>query len=243
MVSLLPISVLLIGLNFVNGIGWLRNSTTLFQTLRLMGVVMIVTGGIWGGFQKNLARMLGYGVIIETGFSLLAIGLYSTEGLQLFAAGILPRLLAIIVFTMGLAVLVNHGVDTDLDSIHGLLWRKPIASIAILTAYFSIGSLPILAGLPIHLEIMEQLAVYPLGMTIWTVVGILAYLIGGIRILSMIARPVEGAGMVFEETWPQRIYLSVGVVGLFLMGIFPAQLNHGIMGILKIVPLIVPTVH
>ena len=56
---------------------------------------MIVTAGVWAAVEKNLARMIGFAVILDIGFSLLAISLAIGNDpvtyRALFFAGLLPR--------------------------------------------------------------------------------------------------------------------------------------------------------
>ena len=73
LLSLLPTVVFSLLLNFLDSYAFLRNSTLLFQGLQLAGTIMVATAGIWAAFQRDLSRLFGYAVILETGFSLLAL--------------------------------------------------------------------------------------------------------------------------------------------------------------------------
>ncbi len=87
---MLPMTVLLFALNFLDLYGWLRETPEVYAALRLVGVLMVATGGVWAAFQRHLGRMLGYAIIVETGMALLAVGLKDQGGLQLFSAQFLP---------------------------------------------------------------------------------------------------------------------------------------------------------
>ena len=67
--------------------------------------------------------------------------------MDLFAAAIIPRLVAIAVWSLSLSVLPknDHGVTT-LQGLTGILRRYPIAGVALAMAYFSLGGLPLLAS-------------------------------------------------------------------------------------------------
>ncbi|HQN45352.1 MAG TPA: hypothetical protein PLA25_14540, partial [Anaerolineaceae bacterium] len=75
--SLLTTTALFLGLDFFNGFGWLRNSDLILTALRLVGVLMVVTGGIWAAFQEDLTRLFGYAIIVDLGAALLSISLHS----------------------------------------------------------------------------------------------------------------------------------------------------------------------
>jgi len=233
--SLLPVSVLLIGLDFLNGFTWLRTTEELYQVLQIVGVLMVVTGGLWVSFQKELTRILGYAVIVETGFSLLALSLHSPPGFNLFAIAFLPRLLGMMVLAMGLGVLINKGIATNRGGINGLFNRLPFASIAILAAVFSIGGFPLLAGFPVRFSILEQLSGVSSLNTTWVMVGSLGFWVAGIRILVAMVRDSSNPTTV-DETWPQRIILILGIVFLVLLGLLPGYFYEGIVGLLHVAP-------
>ncbi len=233
--SLLPMSALLLGLDFLNGFTWLRTSVELYQILQFVGILMVVTGGIWAMFQNDLSRMLGYAVIVETGFALIALSLRSTPGFTLFAISFLPRLLGLIVLALALGVLVNQGKSTRLDGISGLFGRFPYASVAVLSALFSMGGFPLLAGFPVRLEIMEQLAGISITSTSWVLLGSAGFLVAGLRVLSWMVRGTNSEPRV-EETWPQRFLLLAGVLFLLLFGLLPGVFYDSIVSLLRVAP-------
>ena len=82
---MLPTVILFFLLSYVDQYSWLRESLDLPKILQVAGLIMIVTGGLWSAFQRDLGRMLGYAVIVENGFAVLAVGLMTIRGYQLFA--------------------------------------------------------------------------------------------------------------------------------------------------------------
>ena len=62
---------------------------------------MVLTGGIWVVFQRDLGRMFGYAVILEIGRSILAIG--QPDGLAVYFVMFLPRILAFGVWAFSLS--------------------------------------------------------------------------------------------------------------------------------------------
>ena len=91
--SLLPTTIFMLLLAFIDRYAWLRSLPALYPALRQIGTLMIAMGGVFIAFQRNLGKAFGYAVLIENGFALLAIGLYSQGGLDWFSLLILPRTL------------------------------------------------------------------------------------------------------------------------------------------------------
>lgn len=235
--SLLPTAILLLGLDFINAIGFLRTSPALFDVLRVSGVVMVFTAGIWAAFQVNLARLFGYGVIFETGFALLAMSLNTPSGWNLFAAAFLPRLLALLVMAFSLASLENRGIPLTLDGVRGLAHRFPLLSAGLVVPILSIAGFPLLAGLPVRLEIFEQMAPVSQTAVIAAAVGSIGFLFSGMHLISQLIRSEERAWTV-EENWAERIILVAGVIFIFLFGVFPGAFYHSILDLLQSFPLL-----
>jgi NADH-quinone oxidoreductase subunit N len=192
---------------------------------------MVVTGGIWAAFQKNLGRLFGYIVIVESGFSLLAISLGNPTGYQILVTMLLPRLIAMALWSLSLSVLVK-GRGMDIGSLRGILYGKPVASIGILVALFSMGSFPILGGFPTRLFLLENLAAKSLSISLWVGVGILGLLISGLRLLS-IAVHAQGPFMHDQESWQQSLLIIGGIFLLLLIGIFPHNFSIAMMELLN----------
>lgn len=235
--SLLPIAVVLLFLDFLNGFGWLRGTPQLYDVLKFIGVLMVVMGGVSAAVQRDISRLLGFAVIFETGYALIGIGLHSLSGLIVFAASLLPRLLGVIVFVIALSVLANQQVGFSLESLRGLVRRYPFVAIGLLIAYGSMGGLPLLAGFPVRQETLELLAGQSFALTAWAAVGSLAFLLGGARILVEIVQSEETDWKNFE-TVPQRILLTAGILFIILFGLFPNTFVESVLTILRSFPVL-----
>lgn len=233
--SLLPTAILLLGLDFINATGFLRSSPALFDVLRVSGVVMVFTAGIWAAFQVNLARLFGYAVIFEIGFALLAMSLNTNSGWSLFAAAFLPRLLALLVMAFALSSLENRGIPLTLDGVRGLARRYPVISVGLVVPVLSIAGFPLMAGLPVRLEIFEQLAPISQTAVIAASIGTAGFLFGGMHLISQLVRG-EDNGWALGENWPERIILVAGVGFVILFGIFPHSFYQSILDILQAFP-------
>jgi formate hydrogenlyase subunit 3/multisubunit Na+/H+ antiporter MnhD subunit len=80
---ILPTMTIIFGAGFLDRYSWLRNSSQLIPAMRSLGLLMVVSGGAFAAFQRHLGRIMAYGAIAETGFSLLALGLDSRIGIPI----------------------------------------------------------------------------------------------------------------------------------------------------------------
>ena len=61
-----PTFSLVFGLNFIDRYSWLRDSADLANILRLIGILTLVSAGIWAAFQRQLGRIFAYTAVAET---------------------------------------------------------------------------------------------------------------------------------------------------------------------------------
>lgn len=235
--SLLPTSVLLLALDFLNGFGWLRDTPQLYQVLLFAGTLMVVAGGLFAAVQKEISRILGFMVIFHIGYALIAIGVNSLSGLLAFVGSLLPALLSLIVFAIALSVLIHQEVGFSHQDLRGLLHRYPFVAIGILAAYASIGGLPLLVSFPVRQEILELLAEKSFIFSAWAAIGSIAFLLGGARILTTFVISEEPGWMILE-TIPQRVLLALGTIFLILFGVFPKTFLSAIQFILRSFPVL-----
>lgn len=230
--GLLPMAVILLMLSFMDNFTWLRTYPLLTDALRLSGILMIVSSGIWAAFEKNAARLLGYAVIFESGFIILSISLGGREGLGVFAIALLPRILGLALWALALAVLGNQGVGFDFESLEGQMRNFPFATSGLILAYFSIAGLPSLAGFPMRIALFESAAQQSLATAIWIIGGSLGFLVAGFRLLWVLLAG-QSAGWKMLEKWPQVFLLLGGEIGLLVMGLFPRLILPGMLVIME----------
>lgn len=221
---LLPTTSFLLTLKYLDGVAWLRDTTQIYNVLIFLGALMVVTGGIWSIFQKNLARFFSYGVIIESGFSLIALGIGGAPGLKAFSMLFLPRIWGLGLWALAMAILAQEN-GLDFANLRGILYRKPIATIAVFLAVLSIAGVPLLASFPTRQFVMENLAgIFPTA-GVWVLVGIGCFLAGGIRLTIELVSSDYRVWQLKEEKF-QIILLSIGGLVLFGIGLFPEWFSN-----------------
>jgi hypothetical protein len=207
------------GLGFLDRYSWLRSAPLLFTVLRWAGTVMIAAGGLWAAFQHHLGRLLGYAVMVEIGFALLAVGL--PGGLALHYALLLPRILGLGAWAVALSILRAWSPDLHYRSVRGLARRLPVTAAGLIVAHFSTAGLPLLAGFPLRLAVLETLSGQSLALSAWTLVGMVGLFFSGARTLAVLLLPPEDWPWQVNEHWTQIVWLVGGMTALLIVGLFP----------------------
>jgi len=215
-----PTIGLLFGLYFLDTFSWIRDSIYLPVILRSSGLLMIVTGGIWAAFQKNFKRMMAYAVIMETGYSLLALSIKGTLGIDLFFGLLVPRTLTLFLWALALAIISKNTSSTQFSKVKGFGRKYPFSATVLILSHLSLAGVPLLAGFPIHQALWEQLGIISLTGAIWYAIASIGLFMGGIRSLAVLVAP-SNERFIIKENLPQRIFLSIGILILILLGIFP----------------------
>lgn len=217
----LPTITVIFGMGFLDRYSWLRTSAGLTQVLSVGGLLMVVTGGLWSAFQRQLSRQMAYAVIAETGFSLLAISLSPEKAVDAAFMLIIPRSLALLVWAMSLSQLKGQVEPLRFSTVQGLARKYPITASGLVLAHLSVAGFPLLAGFPVRLALWEGLASQSLWVAFWFLIGILGLLTGATRTLAVLVMAPQGTGWELQERWRPGIMIGVGVIGLFFLGIFP----------------------
>ncbi len=228
----LPTVTTIFVLGFLDRYSWLRNSTQFTEILYISGILMVVTGGLWAAFQSNLARIMAYASIVETGLSLLAIGLIPNQSTNIVFMLIIPRALSIATWSFSLSMLKEKYGDLTHSSMQGSARNFPLASAGVILANFSAAGLPLLAGFPPRLALWEGLAQSSLFSTFWLGLGLFGLMISAIRTLAIMVITEEGIPWKWRESLNQLILLGLSIILLFFMGIFPQAIFYPLLSAL-----------
>jgi NADH-quinone oxidoreductase subunit N len=218
---ILPTATLFFGLGFIDRYTWLRDAPTLEAILTTVGTLMVVTGGFLAAFQRQLGRILGYAVVVETGFSLLAFSMTSRLGLNAFYMLLVPRTLGLGVWSFALAILKEQAPGLTLSEVKGLGRVWPYTVSGLILASLGLAGMPLLAGFPAHQTIWEGLALSSLPLAFWVFLGSLGLFVSAIRMLFAFFTAPEGTYWKISETRSQKILLVIGILALILLGLFP----------------------
>jgi formate hydrogenlyase subunit 3/multisubunit Na+/H+ antiporter MnhD subunit len=235
--SIIPVITLLVIMKYISSLLWLRSSSYLSPALATVGVIMIVTTGMFASVEKELKRFLAYTVLFETGFALTLLSLRSAAGVQLLYESFIPRIFSLALLGFSLKVLFSQGVNLTTDGMRGLIRRMPLATIGALVSLLSILGMPIFASFPFRLEAMNLLSLASRDNVLWIIAGVIGMLIGTIRIFVQAAQPT-GEKWEINEKISQVLIIGFGIVLLIVMGLFPAMTSDLVAPFIAEIPVL-----
>ena len=218
---IVPTITIIFGAGFLDRYSWLRSSAQLILALRYVGLLMVVTGGAFAAFQRHLGRIMAYGSIAETGFSLLTLSLDFKLGIPILFLLIPARALGLAVWSLSLTIIKENVETMRFGAARGVLRITPLAGAGMIIATLSTGAFPLLAGFPARLALWESLARISLSSALWMAIGIVGLLTSAFRSLAVISMAEEYTSWKPRENRTQMIMLGLGMIGLFVLGLFP----------------------
>jgi len=216
-----PTVTLFFGLGFLDQYTWLRDAPSLGTILTTVGILMVASGGFLAAFQHHLGRIMGYAVIIQTGFSILSLTLGGTLGLNIHLMLFVPRTLSLFVWALSLTILKEHSPTLLLSDFKGMVRSWPFAISGLLLANLALAGMPLLAGFPVQKVIWEGFASKSLPVVIWVLVGNLGLFFSAVRLMLTFASAPKGVRWEPRETTAQRTLLAISFLALLLLGLFP----------------------
>jgi len=221
----LPTFTAIFALGFLDRYSWLRTSPQLSSAIQFAGVFMVASGGLFASQQKHIGRIMGYAAITETGLLVLAMGLKSPEVVNTLFLLLIPRGLELAVWALALSIIKRKAYSLRFNEVQGMARRYPIAVAALILAHLSMTGFPLLAGFPPRLALWQGLAGQSLVISFWVFIGLLGLLIAAIRTLAVFVMAEENKAWELNESWMQMTMLGLGVIGLFILGMFPQVLQ------------------
>jgi len=146
---IMPTTIMIFLLTFFDRYAWLRNLPLFYEILRFLSTIMILVGGLLLTIEKNLGRAFGYAVIVETGFSILAMSLNPQGGLAWFSMLLLPRTLGYWLWSFSLSLIKQRFKELSFTNVTGLFHDFPFASSGLIVGQLSIAGLPLFASFPV----------------------------------------------------------------------------------------------
>lgn len=227
-------------LKVLDQFAWLRNLNGVFPAMQWVGVLTVLAGGVLASLQTKVNRILAYLILIETGYSVLAIGLISQGGGEALALSFLPRALAYLQYAYTLSSIqqIAPEIDGSFPSLRGLFTRLPFHSMSLIISLLSLLGLPALgifpardmlwtsgAGLTLHYTPLLGLAVAGMALFILRLMETLLTTASNTPSPTLTAQGEESIWQIFVLCFFTLLSL--------LMGVFPHVFLNPFLGILE----------
>jgi NADH-quinone oxidoreductase subunit N len=217
-----PTIGVLFGLSFLDRYSFLREAGELYVILRFIAILTLVVAGLWAMFQHHAGRIMGYAAVIATSMSILAISLPdAATAVGIVFILIIPRAMGLGVWSLALTILDQHSRSLEFSELNGQARHLPLISVAIIGATLSMAGVVPFIGFPIQFSLWDKVGEISVSLGIWFGIGILGLTISAFRTLAALFKAPETTPWHSTESWPERIYLGIGLGAIIMFGLFP----------------------
>jgi len=217
-------------LDFLETYPWLSTHPHFGSLFSTAGLVMVVVGGLLAPAQRRLGPVMGYGALVDSGGTLIALGMHSRLGLTLGLLSLLVRPFGLALMAIGLSGLrARSGDDDSFDALRGLGWKAPWSTAALIFGGLSVAGLPVSAGFVWRWALYRALAPASPDSALLLFLAGLGVVVGvwrGLSVLLVRPRSPDGGGNLhgISESWLTAAVVAVAILGCVGVGLFPQTL-------------------
>jgi len=227
--------VCLFGIGLINNYVWLKESPLVHIVIVVVGALIVFIAGLLALSQMQFGRILGYVIMAENGYSLIAIGLSFEIGLSAFYALLIPRVLALGLYAFSLNELKNYRDELSFHALEGAAQYAPWACIGILFAFLSLIGFPPLAAYSSRFYLWEVLAGANFFVSLFVFVGSIGLLGAGFRMVSVLfTQNVSSLKIQSLEPLIFKVIIGVGTFGLLVIGLVPQWINPFLANLMRL---------
>lgn len=234
---ILPWMVTLFGLGFLDQYAWMNNPQ-FYALLRLVGALMVAALGFWCAFERHLGRLMGYNILIQTGFSIVVIGLSS--GLSVFFATIVPRVVSLAICGLSLSVIKSRAPGLAFRDVAGLGRSLPLTASALVMAQLSIAGLPVMAGYPVNFSVWISLARLDTLAFFGILLGSVGIIVAALRTLTVLVTGPGDAPWSVKEDGFTGTLIGLAILAMLVVGIFPQFFLPPLLNTVTSFPQLIP---
>ncbi len=223
--------VLVLIIRYLDGFVWLRDDAQIFTVLRILGILMTITGSFFFLMEKNIYRTTAYIISFETGLSILSLSLNKVSGWDAFVLMFLPRILAVALWSMLLSFIQqNERQSSNEERVF-----HPVVLIGFAISALTIAGLPVLPAFPSRILLFFELAKIDTFVLFWVIFSNIMFIAAIVKFLQNISLRVK--------TWShtafpivEKVYyiLFLGIV--VIIGLFPQVFLRSMLTILEAFP-------
>ncbi len=222
-------------LEFLETYPWLMRYPRFESLAPSMGLAMVILGGVLAASQRRLGSLIGYAALVDSGATLIALGMNSKLGVTLTFLLLLMRPFGLSLMAVGLSGLgERNGGDDSLDALNGLGWKAPWSTAALIVGGLAASGLPVGSGFVSRWALCRALSPSSPGIALSLLLAGAGVMIGVWRALSVLmARPpspqnrsvipLDNLGDA-SEGWLAAAIVLVALLATVGVGVFPRVL-------------------
>lgn len=165
---------------------------------------------------------MGYSVMLETGFSLVSLGLGGVFGLNALLLLSIPRAIALALWSFSLSSLLEAHPSLELETVRGSGRKMPFAAVGVVVSCLSLTGLPLLASFPPHFAIWDNLARHSILLAAWILAGSFSMAFSSFRMVNALVSSEENTTWQNSEPIHKRFLTIVACLTLLVIGILPS---------------------
>ena len=212
-------------LGFLEQYTWLRASTQTYYWLQVMGAMMVGVGGVLAAFQRDAGRVLGYGVMMDAGLSLMALGIGMPDGAVIFFALWPIRAVAFVLWALALSGLGRRRDGLTYAALRGAGRAYPWLTAGAVAAPLMLAGMPWFGGFLTRMKIWESVVASPPWLAV-AVIGALGLVTAAFRLLGTLVIGERAVPWRSQETLDERIWVMALVAAALGLGLFPQWWWH-----------------
>ncbi|NMC61274.1 MAG: hypothetical protein GYA51_18125 [Candidatus Methanofastidiosa archaeon] len=239
LMTLLPVSGIIMLLKFLNNFAWLREYAAIYPALQYLGAIMIFIGGIGAFFQKSITRMSAYTFIFGIGLLLCSVGFIPLASTDLVSTWLIPIILAFWAISVAYQEMIGYEKGQTIEFLKGKFYEKPLHSILFLAGFCTLIGIPFSSGYPSVILLFTTARKLNSLLLFFIISGEIFVVLATIRLLLRLTFHSEQKLVIPDKINIDQIMLILVILLNIVLGLFPSVFYEPfITSISKIFPLI-----
>jgi NADH-quinone oxidoreductase subunit N len=218
--TLLPVAVIALLLKYINGFAWLRSYVTVFQALRLFGLIMVIAGSIWFSFEKKLKKAMGNLILVSNGLIILSISLNSSNGYIISTYFMLLRFLCSFGISWILVLIGNNSTILNINSLRGFFQKNSLQALVLFGSLFSMIGFPLTIGFPVMQSFLSEFGIFEPRINLLVIFSLTILTITLLRWVFISLLEIDHQES-YKLSLTVNLFVAVCGIGLLFISIFP----------------------
>lgn len=239
MLTLFPISGILMLMKFLNDFAWLREFQAFFISIQYLGAAMVLIGGIGSFFQKLTSRVFAFVFINGIGMLLCGVGFIPSASTDLVAGWMVPFILSLLSISLANQKFTGSNLTHTIEDLKGKITEYPLFSLLLLSGLSSLIGLPLSSGFAPNLELLYNAQNTNQIILVMIICGQVFLILTGIRLLLRLVLASPKRFSIPGKIGMDSILILFLILFNTILGLFPKLVNEPVLATIgRIFPLL-----